>query len=67
MHKRWVARAKELRNANRGMKVSEIARKIRREDAQSKDENTKGEVRDIGTIRRVLYNRRSEWDIPKER
>ena len=66
MHKRWVERAKELKTANKDVKVSEIARKIRSEDAKAKDPNTKGQTRDQGTIRRVLYKRRSEWDIPQE-
>ena len=66
MHKRWTARAKELRAANKDMKVTEIARKIWREDAKAKDPNTKGQTRDPATIRRVLYEFKSEWDIPQE-
>ena len=66
MHERWITKAKELRGADRNMGVSEIARKIRREDAKSKDPSTKGETREIGTIRRVLTDRRNEWDSPPE-
>ncbi len=66
MHNRWIARAKELRAANKNMKVSEITRKIWREDARAIDLNTKGETREEETIRRVLYTRKSEWDIPQE-
>ncbi len=65
MHKRWITRAKELREADKKMKVSEIASKIRREDTQSKDPNTRGETRDKGTIRRVLA-RQKKWNLPPE-
>ncbi len=66
MHERWIMKAKELKGADRNMGVSEIARKIRREDAQSKDPNTRGQTRDEGTIRRVLHKHKSEWDIRQD-
>ncbi len=38
----------------------------RYEDERSYDPNTKGRTRDEKTIRRILTDRRSEWDSPQE-
>lgn len=70
-HRRWIARAKELRAVNKSMGPSKIAQKIwreeyQREDANSKDKYTMTEPRDMQTIRRVLHTYKSEWDIPQE-
>ncbi len=66
MHDRWVKRAKELKESESGLGTSAIARKIRSEDTKSKDPNTKGKTRDVQTIRRVLYEHRSEWEMPQK-
>ena len=70
MHDRWVGRAKALadgaKKSNNRVNVSQIARTIEREDRKIKDENTKGLVRETVTIRRVLTDRRNEWDLPLE-
>ena len=72
-HDRWVGRAKELKGLDHKIETSEIARKLRNEDQKFNEQLMKSgdldntrTIRDTGTIRRVLTDRRKEWDLPPE-
>ena len=71
VHKRWVERAKELKELNPDIQTSAIALKLRREDLdlnkrniESNDQDKIIVIRDAGTIRRVLTDRLKEWNVP---
>ena len=77
MHKRWVERAKKLKELNPDILISAIASKIRREDLRFNEQNMRSNdpdktpdiirtIRDTGTIRRVLTARQKEWNLPPE-
>ena len=71
-HNSWISRARELKTTNRKMPATQIAKKIhgevfKRELAKSKgDLSLMEKTADTETIRRVLQERKSEWDIPQE-
>ena len=70
LHDSWVSQAKvfaiQTKKDGNSVNVSRIASTIERQNRQIKKENAKRPQREIVTIRRVLGERRKEWDIPSE-
>ncbi len=72
-HDRWVESAKEMKSLDPGILTSTIASKIRKKDLdfnklkmKSGDPDKTRVIKDTGTIRRVLTERRNEWELPPE-